>query len=89
MWEAATTEFLEKYESGKELTQADFEVFIEEGLYPLLEEWEHLLTATTDLVDQNLQIFKEVIKHHKTKNTTFYKSLKSAMEITHASDNVQ
>lgn len=83
-WQKTVTEFVAKHDNSEDITNADIEVFIEEGLYPLLEEYQDLKIAADALVDNNLEIFKQVITNpnHKMKNSKFYKALNSVMKLT-------
>lgn len=90
-WEEAIIEFTEKVELDPDFSQIHLYMFLEQGLNPLLEEYYQLKRASDELVEANLQIFKQVINNpnHKMKNSRFYNALSSVMKLTSDPKGVQ
>lgn len=90
-WEEKIADFVEKYDEGSEHTEAEFEVFLEEGLRPMLEEYLVLKKAATDLAETNLQIFKTVITNpnHKIKHSKLYSALSAVMQLVSDPEKIQ
>ena len=83
-WEDKIANYLEKYDSGKECTEEDLEIMIEEGLRPLLIDYMALRKASSDLAETNLHIFRQVITNpnHKMRNSRLYNALSVVMNLT-------
>lgn len=74
-------EFTTAFHAG-EVEKDDVELFLHEVVTPLLEENALLKIALTELVDNNLEVFKNLIKNNKIENTKIMKALKQAMDLT-------
>lgn len=89
-WEDRVADFLTDYET-KELDELNLELFIKEGLNPMLDELTALRAASNELVETNLSIFKRAFEkpNPKMKTSRLYKALRSVLRLTSDYTNAQ